>query len=517
MKSVSIIGSGPSGFYTAYQLVKKCKDRIPLNITIWEKLPTPFGLSRYGVAPDHPEVKNCEATFMELMEEANKHQHTADGPIHRINFVGNYDINSTKLRKLRGMQDAVVLSYGCGDDRKLGIPGEQGTIGVVSSRNFVNWYNSYPVNDQTPTEHWQTPEFWKTVKNVGIIGNGNVALDLTRVLLMSKANPDFWKQTDMNENVVNVIQNSNIKSVKVIGRRGYLESKFTNKEFRELWELEQYGIKGIIKEEFLAQVKDPNAAPLDRQNKRRLEMITEFQKPFEQRSKKYQKYKMPAEIEASKYSWEFDYLKTPFEILRNEDSKKIEKLVLKQNHFVDNSYKVDESKPLVEYPVDLLITSLGYKGKNIDAPEGENHIKWNDRGGYIANRNGAVLNANDEIIPGLFCSGWIKKGSAGVIATTMMDSFAVADEVFKYISAPSGTSTKVAAQQEQNTHKLVDSLSALESSALEPSKGIAKSPSIVSWSDWLALNRYELGKDGIRSKVLNEKDMFSVIKAAKNS
>ncbi|KAL6940663.1 hypothetical protein ACO0QE_004575 [Hanseniaspora vineae] len=333
MKSVSIIGSGPSGFYTAYQLVKKCKDRIPLNITIWEKLPTPFGLSRYGVAPDHPEVKNCEATFMDLMEETNKHQNMGNGPMHKINFVGNYDMNSTRLRKLREIQDAVVLSYGCGDDRKLGIPGEKGTVGVVSSRNFVNWYNSYPINDQTPTEPWQTPEFWKNVRNVGIIGNGNVALDLTRVLLMSKANPDFWKQTDMNESVVKAIQNSDISSVKIIGRRGYLESKFTNKEFRELWELEQYGIKGIIKNEFLSQVRGPNAAPLDRQNKRRLEMIDEFEKPFEQRSKKYQKYQMPIGSEAFKYSWEFDYLKTPFEILRNKDSKKNRKIAFEAKPF----------------------------------------------------------------------------------------------------------------------------------------------------------------------------------------
>ncbi|KAL6940664.1 hypothetical protein ACO0QE_004576 [Hanseniaspora vineae] len=163
---------------------------------------------------------------------------------------------------------------------------------------------------------------------------------------------------------------------------------------------------------------------------------------------------------------------------------------------------------MVEYPVDLLITSLGYKGKNIDAPEAENHIKWNDRGGYIVNKNGAVLNTNDEIIPGLFCSGWIKKGSAGVIATTMMDSFAVADEVFKYISAFSSNSK----QEEQDVDKLVKSLSTLDAST-----GNTKIPSIVSWSDWLSLNKHELGKDGIRSKVLNEKDMLSVIKAAKNN
>lgn len=150
------------------------------------------------------------------------------------------------LKELLDNQDAVILSYGCTGDRKLNIPGELGTKGVFSSREFVNWYNGHPdfAKDKRFTDF-----DWSKVSKVGIIGNGNVALDITRVLISNQID-EIWENTDISSLALNLLRRAPVKDVKLIARRDFVHSKFTNKELRELWELEKYGIRGRIDPKF---------------------------------------------------------------------------------------------------------------------------------------------------------------------------------------------------------------------------------------------------------------------------
>ncbi|SSD61793.1 related to Probable NADPH:adrenodoxin oxidoreductase, mitochondrial [Saccharomycodes ludwigii] len=486
MKSISIIGSGPSGFYTAYHLLKKSP--IPLNITLWEKFPVPFGLSRYGVAPDHPEVKNCEETFTQFAN-AYTIPSGSNNLMHKFQFIGNVQIDSEKLFKLRSIQDCVILSYGCNNDKKLGIPGENDTLGVVSSRQFVNWYNSYPENACATPEQWKGSDFWKNVKNVAIIGNGNVALDICRVLLTSNIK-QYWQNTDINQASTEAIKH--VSNVKIIGRRGYEQSKFTNKEFRELWELEKYGIKGNIDSKYLSNVDE---SKLDRAGTRRLEMVKEYMKPFDQRTKKnYKKFKPPSTF--TKF-WEFDYMKTPVKINKDARNNRISSITLAINKVNEmNKFVIDNSKPCIDYPIDFLITSLGYKGVNIDelgCQKHLNNIKF--AGDHLAtNREGQVLSSMDnKPIPGLFASGWIKTGSKGVIVSTMIDSFTVGDEVIKYLQCSATSNQQASIIDLQNT--------VLDSTNYKP----------TTWFDWLKLDAYEKKLGNPRRKIINIADMLKII------
>ncbi|CUS21830.1 LAQU0S04e01772g1_1 [Lachancea quebecensis] len=415
-KSVSVVGSGPSGFYTVCRLLSKSKE--PLDVTLWERLPVPFGLSRYGVAPDHPEVKNCEDTFSRCAKEFQ----TRNASGHTFRFFGNVDIGKDiKLEQLLNSQDAVVLSYGCGGDHKLNIPGEDTANGVFTSREVVSWYNGHPSfarNEKLSSFNWSR------VKKVGIIGNGNVALDLARVLLSNQIG-EVWAQTDINPLALEKLRTAPIEEVKLIARRDFLHSKFTNKEFRELWELERFGIRGVIRPEFL-DLHEIDEANTDRVLKRRVEMITEYMLPFDQRTKKnYKKHRPPKD--GFNKQWEMDYLKTPLMI--NSDAEgNLKSLTVCANKMTPDNRVERLSNQTQDYEFDVLITSLGYGSNPLDEFKSLNigFVK-----NHVANKQGAVLNTENEVIPGLYAAGWIRKGSSGVIASTMADAFEVADAVLR--------------------------------------------------------------------------------------
>ncbi|SCW02312.1 LAFE_0F03664g1_1 [Lachancea fermentati] len=417
-KSVSVIGSGPSGFYTVCRLLSKSP--VPLAVTLWEKLPIPFGLSRYGVAPDHPEVKNCEDTFTEC---AGKYL-LGQGQKHTFQFRGNVTIGQdVKLKQLLDTQDAVVLCYGCSGDHKLGIPGEDTTKGVFTSREFVNWYNGHP--DFARSKRFENFD-WKHVKNVGIIGNGNVALDIARVLL-SNRREEIWAGTDINPLALDLLRSAPVENVKLIARRDFIHSKFTNKEFRELWELEKYGIKGIIQPEFY-QPSQFDMKSADRVFKRRVEMVSEYLKPYDLRKKNYKKFTPPAD--GFSRFWELDYLKSPLSISSDNEGY-IKSLTLSRNELTSDN-RVIQLDSRITYDIDLLVTSLGYGSKPL-AEFGELNIGFSKN--HAANKNGYVLDKNGAVFPDLYACGWIRKGSSGVIASTMMDAFEVADNIIKELES----------------------------------------------------------------------------------
>ncbi|CCH58069.1 hypothetical protein TBLA_0A02700 [Henningerozyma blattae CBS 6284] len=477
-KTISIVGSGPSGFYTAYRLLSKSK--IPIKVTLWEKLPVPFGLSRYGVAPDHPEVKNCEETFTSIANEYQK-----DNGLHDFQFIGNRTIGKDiPLKDLIEKQDAVILSYGCMGDKKLNIPGEKDTNGVFSSRQFVNWYNGHP---EYSTSKVFSNFDWSRIKNVGIIGNGNVALDIARVLLSNNIG-ELWDKTDISPLAMKCLNQAPIKNVKIIARRDFVHSKFTNKELRELWELERYGIFGSISKKYF-QLGNLNISNLSRPMKRTAEMCYEYLKPFNERTKKsYKKYQPLVNVgETQRKTWELDYLKTPTSIKRDSNGN-ITALELFENNITEDNRVIPMKDHVINYDMDLLITSLGYEAKPMDEFK-ELGIQFEH--GHIANVEGRVQNQEGIIVPGLYTAGWVKHGSKGVIAATMMDAFNVADGILADLETfPSKPSV------EQDISFLADNK-------------VEK----VSWSDWESLNNYELlqgtNQGKVRAKVLTVPEMLA--------
>lgn len=195
---IAIIGSGPAGFYTAHRLLNKVQDAV---IDMYEQLPVPYGLVRFGVAPDHPEVKNCQDTFDEV----------ALSP--RFNYIGNVRVGyDVELSKMRPHYDAMLFSYGASEDKKLGIPGED-LSGVYSAREFVGWYNGLP-QFQGLKPQLQAGE------QAVVIGQGNVAMDVARILLSPV---DALRTTDITEEALQTLSENKVRSVRVVGRRGPLQ------------------------------------------------------------------------------------------------------------------------------------------------------------------------------------------------------------------------------------------------------------------------------------------------------
>lgn len=260
---VAIVGTGPGGFYTAHHLLNKSSPDVKLNIDFFEKLPTPYGLSRYGVAPDHPEVKNCEDHMINIMKDFGNSESR-----HKVRFLGNVEVGKDiALKELEGNYNSIVLAYGCTSaDNKLSIPGAD-LPGVVPARQFVNWYNGHP--DYYGENKYIPPPLDK-VDTVSIIGNGNVALDVARILL---ADPrEHWAKTDISVDAQQLLEKSTVKHVRIVARRGILESAFSNKEIRELLELP---VKFVPLPKDLL---DFDTKKLGRVDKRRVSLLEKYSK-----------------------------------------------------------------------------------------------------------------------------------------------------------------------------------------------------------------------------------------------
>ena len=217
--NVAIVGTGPAGFYAAKYLLKALGEHV--RVDLFERLPVPYGLVRSGVAPDHPEVKSVQNDFDVTLADD------------RVQFFGNVEVgNDVSVDELRELYSGVVLAYGADRDKMLGVPGED-LPGVYAARDLVNWYNSYPLDEYSGMAKLK-------VENVVVIGQGNVAIDVARILVSPE---DRLAPTDMNREALDVIANTyNVRNVHVVGRRGPVQSAFTIKELRELTRIEGAGV-----------------------------------------------------------------------------------------------------------------------------------------------------------------------------------------------------------------------------------------------------------------------------------
>lgn len=462
---IAVIGSGPAGFYTALRVLEK----LPMaKVDMYESLPVPFGLARFGVAPDHPEVKVCQERFDDVAASPN------------FKFIGNTRVGTdVSLRDLRENYNSLVFAYGSSEDRTLGIPGEN-LAGVYSARQFVGWYNGLP-------EHVGLNPPLPDAEDVTIIGNGNVALDVARILLCDLSR---LKSTDITEEAYETLKGSKVKNVRIVGRRGLLQSAFTTKEVREL--VNEPGVALRKLEESYIETYRPFIPVLDRIKKRLIQVINKASSEWDATAAEKNNLK----------TWSLDYLLSPTQFNAAYYSDKL----LESTRFEVNVLEQDDIKSpaiadgtgqYVTFKNELVFRSIGYKSVALPGLREELGVNFDERRGVIPNSFGRILvNATEQnkVIPGrgLYATGWVKTGPTGVIAHTMRESFEVAETIFEDY-------------YKDNVDK--DSKAGFE--------GVTLKNRAVSWKDWEKIDAAEkelgkaLGKP--RSKLTSVEGMLSVL------
>ena len=438
--SVAVVGAGPAGFYASKYLTSSVLKRITqsttfndddrfawsgIDIDLIERLPTPYGLVRYGVAPDHPEVKNVENDFAALF---NKQDESHNSSIH---FYGNVDVGKQiPLSKLQSLYDIVILAYGCqAADKRLHIPGEDTLKGVLSAREFVAWYNGHPefqhIGDIVEDCLWKNkPDSSETCispARVVVIGQGNVALDVARVL--AKGKPGLI-DTDTPTSVLNCLRGG-VSHVSVVGRRGHVQGAFTIKELRELTKLKKEGhnVSFVVRKEELEmgmtdasieELKGPGGRPKSRIDK----LLFDTAVPSSDAEK----------------SVEIRFLLNPTHFAPHEsDVSKVGHVLCERTRLEGDCGKQRPvgTGEMEELPADLVLVSIGYRGMPL---EGMDELDFFDsRSSTVKNDHGKLPGENN-----LFVTGWIKRGPTGIIGTNIMDAKDTVNSVMKYLerSAP---------------------------------------------------------------------------------
>ncbi|KAG9302456.1 hypothetical protein G9A89_006420 [Geosiphon pyriformis] len=385
---LAIIGSGPAGFYTAQRVLKGCSYAF---VDMYDALPIPHGLVRYGVAPDHPEVKNAQHKFDEVALDP------------RYNFVGNVSVNKDlTVEDLKKHYDAIVLSYGATEEKSLGIKYEDGSLkNVFSAREFVGWYNGLP------QYHDLNPDLTRSETAV-VIGHGNVALDVARILLMDTTQ---LEKTDITEHALNIIKNSKIRNVIILGRRGPLQVSFTAKELREMMKLPNtkfFTDFGFVKEELSTHSKYISQ---ERPLKRLMQIIE----------------KGINDDKSGEKSWTLKFLRSPIELIPDfeNDPPYVKGLLLSVNKLEGpiEKKRAISTDQLEKLETSLVIKSLGYRSIPLEG------VPFDHQKGLVPNEKGKVLDENGKEVPGFYVSGWIKRGPSGVIAATMYDAFETAEVI----------------------------------------------------------------------------------------
>eukprot|EP00252_Welwitschia_mirabilis_P012047 TRINITY_DN26790_c0_g1_i1.p1 TRINITY_DN26790_c0_g1~~TRINITY_DN26790_c0_g1_i1.p1 ORF type:complete len:482 (-),score=111.44 TRINITY_DN26790_c0_g1_i1:39-1484(-) len=378
-----VVGSGPSGCYTAEKLLKRFKD---VNVDVIERLPTPFGLVRYGVAPDHPETKVVTNQFSRIFENE------------RCSFFGNVSLGKdVHLSELRKLYHVVVLAYGAEDDKVLGIPAESLT-GIHSAREFVWWYNGHPDYSSLAVDLQSTD-------TAVVLGMGNVALDVARVLLRPL---EELCSTDIAEHAWSALQRSCIRRVYLVGRRGPVQAACTAKELREI-----LGLKGLSLE---IQDEDLVTSSLDEEEMERSRSKKRVYELFCKASKEHASSKSFSEKKLH-----FVFFRKPERFLSSICESKVagirlEKTVLKGDDSSGHQSAIGTGE-FEEIECGLVLKSIGYKARLDD------EFPFDVDTGTVPNFKGRVMKNPKSDNPlyekGLYVVGWLKRGATGIIGTNL--------------------------------------------------------------------------------------------------
>ncbi|KAI3709556.1 hypothetical protein L2E82_39320 [Cichorium intybus] len=401
---VCVVGSGPAGFYTAEKMLKAHKGA---EVDIIDRLPTPFGLVRSGVAPDHPETKIVINQFSRVAHNE------------RCSFFGNVTLGSSiSLSELRQIYHVVVLAYGAESDRVLGIPGEE-LKGVHSAREFVWWYNGHPDFSNL------TPDL-KSTDTAIVLGQGNVALDVARILLRS---PKELSTTDIANHALTALSESSIRKVYLVGRRGPVQAACTAKELREILAIKDLYVN--IKEADLVKTSsDEEEMKNNRIRKRVFELLS-----------KASTSRSPSQSSGQR-ELHFTFFRKPDKFLESYDKSgyvdgvHFEKTTLKENDS-GNQIAIGTGE-YEDIKCGLVLKSIGYKSIPIDG------LPFDQSKGVVPNIKGRVISSSNggENEDGLYVCGWLKRGPTGIIATNLYDAEETVASISEDIEKKEVTSQK---------------------------------------------------------------------------
>jgi ferredoxin--NADP+ reductase len=420
----AVIGAGPAGFYATADLLKA-----GWEVDLYDAVPTPFGLVRFGVAPDHPKIK----TVTRMYEKTAKH------PAFR--FFGGVCLGPDVSREdLLERYHAVLYAVGSADDRRLGIPGEDAP-GCHAATEFVAWYNGHP--------DYADHEFDLSAERAVVIGNGNVALDVARMLVLE---PDELAVTDTADHAMDPLMEAGVREVVVLGRRGPVQAAFTNPELLELGELTRADV--IVHREDL-ELDDHSAAWLaseeaDAADRRRIEILREY---------------AAREPRGASHRLELRFLRSPVEVVerdgrvagvrvvRNELSSDLRAVPTGEEEFIECG---------------LVLRSIGYTGRTIPG------VPFDSRRGTIRNEGGRVLGDDGSPLRGEYAVGWIKRGPSGVIGTNKKDA---ADTVARMLEDAEAGALNAPTEADPD---------AIEEWLRD------RAPDHVTWEGWRAIDEHEL-------------------------
>lgn len=434
---IAVIGSGPAGFYAAGHLLKDGPET--LEVDMFERLPTPWGLVRSGVAPDHPKIKSVTRIY----------EKTAAHP--RFRFFGNVELGRDISREeLAERYHAIVYATGSPADRPLGIPGED-LRGSHPATDFVGWYNGHP--------DFPDHDFDLSAERAVVIGNGNVALDVARMLTLTH---EELAVTDIADHALEALDASNVKEIVVVGRRGPAQAAFTNPELRELGELADADV--IVDPEELERalaVEDPNMNVTSTQN---VAILRDY----------------AGRVPAGKSKRVIlRFLLSPVEL--GGDRGGVRTVVLARNALQsaeDGRLRAEPTGETETIEAGLVMRAIGYRGKPLPG------VPFDDRGATIPNEGGRIVGP-DGPLPGEYAVGWIKRGPSGVIGTNKKDAQETVNALLEDLAA--GTHLQPSDPDPQTVEALLEE----------------RVPTLVTYEGWSEIDRHEqaLGEPHGRPRV----------------
>lgn len=377
---LAIVGAGPAGIYAADMLLKHERS-FDVSIDLFERLPAPYGLVRYGVAPDHPRIKGIITALREILDTG------------QIRLFGNVNYGTDiTLDDLKKHYHAVIFSTGAIRDQGLNIPGID-LEGSYGAADFVSWYDGHP----------DVPRTWPLeATEVAVIGNGNVALDVARMLAK---HPEDLMPTEVPDNVVEGLQASPVTDVHVFGRRGPMQVKFTPLELRELGELRDVDMI-IYDEDFVLDEASQRAIESNKQ-------IFVINKVFDQWRQR--------EVGNASRRLHLHFYASPLEVLGDSHVTGFRY----ERTEPDGAGGVRGTGEVREIAVQALYRAVGYFGTPLPG------IPFDQRQGVIPNHEGQVVDDNNRIVPGVYATGWIKRGPVGLIGHTKSDAMETVQHLVK--------------------------------------------------------------------------------------
>jgi ferredoxin--NADP+ reductase len=376
--SIAIVGAGPAGYFAAQALQNLENEDLKFQIDMIERLPTPWGLVRSGVAPDHPKIKSVSKVFEKIA--------TSEGFQLFCNVELGKDLT---VKELKESYDAIIIATGSSIGRKLGIPGED-LIGSISASEFVPWYNGHP--------DFANLDITLESKEAVVIGAGNVAMDVARILALE---PSELEPTDTALHAIENLYRSNIRTVHIFGRRGPEHAAFTSPELRELPKLEHTNVTITESDILQAQERLQSKEEVEKEIKSNLDAMLAISQ---------------AEKKNHQRELNFHFLAIPLEIRGNT---RVEEIIFRKNIVVNGDVLPTDETFTIK--TGLVISAIGYQSEPL---------------AEIPYENGRVLNKNGLVEENVFVVGWAKRGPSGVIGTNKSDAAEVVKLLVSTLTSP---------------------------------------------------------------------------------